>query len=488
MARLGNDPWDITTAFAQQLMKQGAATQARAEQVEFAPIEQGMLMERLKRQKELELQSFIERQPYEINTYGAKAGIDTREHGTRVGQSGAETRRTNLLQQRVAGEEHRANTAYDLEQGHRYQLDTMNKQAQLQSQRDTEAELRRMREEENETARIGEREAVREPFQIRRDERALEKAESVAGIRADAQKEVAQLRADEASKQKAIDWANKNALADKSNEIKLAIHQGKLVMDEPGVFRSKDIVEDATRFADKSKWQEIGPGKDPKGNTYKRYKWIGDTNALQPSQRGDLPSTGLPPGANRATEPVDQPTKGKQGKSVDRMSFNGSADEAPQYAPIFQAVGKEYNLNPDLLASVAKTESSYNPRAVSPAGARGITQFMPGTARDYGVNTRDPASSIRGTAEYLNDMLDQFGDNLGLALAGYNGGPHNVEKWLQLGAPMNKSWPRQETIDYVQRITGKPLQFWAQKYKQKPRIKEAGQVNNQGEPLFYVEV
>lgn len=90
-------------------------------------------------------------------------------------------------------------------------------------------------------------------------------------------------------------------------------------------------------------------------------------------------------------------------------------------------------------------ESRYNPAALSPKGAFGLTQLMPGTARGLRVNALDPLENLRGGARYLRQQLDAFG-RVDLALAAYNAGPGRVRsRW---SVP-----PYRETIDYVARVT-----------------------------------
>ena len=96
---------------------------------------------------------------------------------------------------------------------------------------------------------------------------------------------------------------------------------------------------------------------------------------------------------------------------------------------IFEEAGRRYNLSPNLLKAVAKIESGFRPDVTSTAGAMGIMQLMPGTARGLGVtDPYDPVQNIMGGAKYLRDMLDKFGD-VRLALAAYNSGPNNVTKY-----------------------------------------------------------
>lgn len=119
------------------------------------------------------------------------------------------------------------------------------------------------------------------------------------------------------------------------------------------------------------------------------------------------------------------------------------ADDVP-YADLFRAAGAEHGIQPSVLAAVAKTESAFDPRAVSHAGAQGLMQFMPGTAAEMGVDPWDPASSIDGAARYLTQNLRRFG-SLELALAAYNAGPGAVQRYD--GIP-----PFEETQAYVPKV------------------------------------
>ncbi len=108
--------------------------------------------------------------------------------------------------------------------------------------------------------------------------------------------------------------------------------------------------------------------------------------------------------------------------------------------------GQAHNLDVDLLASLVKAESGGNAHAVSPAGARGLMQLMPATAKGLGVaDSFMPVENVRGGATYLDALLTRYHDNLALALAAYNAGPEAVDKYH--GIP-----PYHETRAYVARV------------------------------------
>jgi soluble lytic murein transglycosylase-like protein len=108
--------------------------------------------------------------------------------------------------------------------------------------------------------------------------------------------------------------------------------------------------------------------------------------------------------------------------------------------------GQQHNLDVDLLASLVKSESGGNARAVSRAGARGLMQLMPKTASEMGVDDSfKPDQNVRGGSTYLDELLARYHDNLALALAAYNAGPAAVDKYH--GIP-----PYHETRVYVARV------------------------------------
>jgi soluble lytic murein transglycosylase-like protein len=105
-----------------------------------------------------------------------------------------------------------------------------------------------------------------------------------------------------------------------------------------------------------------------------------------------------------------------------------SAAGPEDWQPHVAALARKYDVSPLLLEAVVWQESRWNTRARSPAGARGLAQLMPGTARQLGVNSSDPYANLEGGARYLRMQLDHFGGDVEKALAAYNAGPGRVER------------------------------------------------------------
>ncbi len=118
-----------------------------------------------------------------------------------------------------------------------------------------------------------------------------------------------------------------------------------------------------------------------------------------------------------------------------------------RFKSVIKQAAQKHGLPHTLLHAVITAESSYDPNALSKAGAVGLMQLMPGTAKRYGVsNRRDPVANIRGGSHYLRDLLTQFDNNVVLALAAYNAGENAVIKYG------NKIPPYKETRNYVNKV------------------------------------
>jgi soluble lytic murein transglycosylase-like protein len=116
------------------------------------------------------------------------------------------------------------------------------------------------------------------------------------------------------------------------------------------------------------------------------------------------------------------------------------------YTDAVRSAAAEYGVDPALLRAVIHAESAFNPHAMSAKGAQGLMQLMPGTASDMGVvDAFDAAQNIRGGAQYLAQMLKNFGGDERLATAAYNAGPGAVQRYADVP-------PFAETRVYVERV------------------------------------
>jgi soluble lytic murein transglycosylase-like protein len=113
--------------------------------------------------------------------------------------------------------------------------------------------------------------------------------------------------------------------------------------------------------------------------------------------------------------------------------------------PIIAKASSRYGVETGLIKAVINAESNFNPTAVSSAGARGLMQLMPGTARSLGVNDSfDPEQNVMAGTRFLRDLLDRYNGDMDSALAAYNWGPGNVDR-------KPERMPR-ETRDYLTRV------------------------------------
>ena len=151
-------------------------------------------------------------------------------------------------------------------------------------------------------------------------------------------------------------------------------------------------------------------------------------------------------GPNQVFEPTMLASIIAASKSNTPITVNSPSIKNGNYSEIIKQAAVKYNLPEDLLSSVIQHESNFNKDSVSHAGAEGLMQLMPGTAKFLGVaNSFDPVQNIEGGAKYLRQMFNQFNGSAELALAAYNAGPGNVKKYG--GIP-----PFKETQNYVKKV------------------------------------
>ena len=164
------------------------------------------------------------------------------------------------------------------------------------------------------------------------------------------------------------------------------------------------------------------------------------SSAKQTSVPSPEPSSLVKPTLLFADQPVSI--------SANASSLRGYTTGSAQVDSYLIDSGARNGVDPLLLYSVMHQESSFKSHALSPKGARGLMQLMPGTAARFGVTSIfDPRQNIEGGARYLRFLLDRFDGNVNLALAGYNAGEGAVEKY---------GWqipPYAETQEYVRRIS-----------------------------------
>lgn len=144
---------------------------------------------------------------------------------------------------------------------------------------------------------------------------------------------------------------------------------------------------------------------------------------------------------------------GSLAKRGERTKGNRVGVSKARFDQVVEQTAQTYGLESSLLHAVISVESGYNPAAVSPKGARGLMQLMPGTAVRYGVaDAMDPVQNVQGGARYLRDLLKIFKSDLKLVLAAYNAGENAVARYG------NQIPPYRETVSYVPKV----MQYYQQ--------------------------
>ncbi len=146
---------------------------------------------------------------------------------------------------------------------------------------------------------------------------------------------------------------------------------------------------------------------------------------------------------------LERTTLGEAASNTSDISGEGhlsTSGKTGKFESLIQAASARYQVDPQLVKAVIQTESAYNPKAISPAGAEGLMQLMPATAAGLGVaNPLDPEQNIDGGVRLLHQLLSRYDNNISLALAAYNAGPGAVNRYG--GIP-----PYRETQLYVSRV------------------------------------
>jgi soluble lytic murein transglycosylase-like protein len=173
---------------------------------------------------------------------------------------------------------------------------------------------------------------------------------------------------------------------------------------------------------------------------------IGQLQAMMAAANGGVPAQPASTSFSTALSNASTPATPAAPTATQTASASAATSTLPAGTPFaaeITAAAQANGVDPALLAGLVKQESGFNPTAGSPAGARGLTQLMPGTAAGLGVtNVLDPVQSLDGGAKYLKQQLDAFGGDVAKALAAYNAGPGAVQRFG--GIP-----PYAETQNYV---------------------------------------
>lgn len=166
-----------------------------------------------------------------------------------------------------------------------------------------------------------------------------------------------------------------------------------------------------------------------------------------------LPETAAP-AATAATPAAGEPgATGEPAGAPALAASGGGPSETKPTDSIIEKASRRYGVDASLIKAIIKAESNFNPRAVSSAGAQGLMQLMPATARGLGVrDSFDPEQNVMAGTSFLKDMLRRYGGDLNDALAAYNWGPGNVDRHGSGTLP-------RETREYLTKVKGYYAQY-----------------------------
>ncbi|HEY6250271.1 MAG TPA: lytic transglycosylase domain-containing protein, partial [Candidatus Angelobacter sp.] len=181
--------------------------------------------------------------------------------------------------------------------------------------------------------------------------------------------------------------------------------------------------------------------KEQLGDTTRLYTADGYVDILT-EQIESFTVEETPPAPQQIPQQATAPQAATESSPAQQTAPKGSVD----LDEVVREASKRRQLDPDFVTSVIKAESNFKTRAVSPKGAQGLMQLMPGTAARLGVNDAfDPKANVEAGTTYLGQLLDLYHDDPVLALAAYNAGPERVQQYH--GVP-----PYRETHAYIARI------------------------------------